>query len=57
MFSIKVVIPADIGLNTYRVIHYTEHAKETNLQDNLDFLDEVSDEVSLRMEIQASYVV
>ena len=40
VFGTKAVIPAEVGLLSYRVENYTEQENDVALLENLDFIEE-----------------
>ena len=47
-FRVDVVIPIEIGINTLKVLHYDLQQNETNLRANLDLLEEMREEASVK---------
>ena len=48
-FGSNAVIPIEIGINSLRITtHYDSEQNETNLRANLDLLDEIREEVSVK---------
>ena len=44
-----VVIPVEIGINSLRVAHYDFEQNEANLRSNLDLLEEIREEASVKV--------
>ncbi|GKV50197.1 hypothetical protein SLEP1_g56910 [Rubroshorea leprosula] len=47
-FGTKVVIPIEIGVQSFRVTHFNEERNGQLLRENLDLLDEIREEARLR---------
>ena len=47
-FGSDAVIPVEIGINSLRIAHYDSEQNEANLCTNLDLLDEIREEVSVK---------
>ena len=44
----NAVIPVEIGINSLRVVHYDSEQNEANLYSNLDLLEELREETSVK---------
>ena len=53
VFGIEAVIPAEVGLLSYRVENYAEQVSNVALLDNLDFLEEKRDQAAIRLATQS----
>ena len=47
-FEAEAVIPVKIGINFLRVSHYNPEQNEANLRANLDLLEEIREEASVK---------
>ena len=47
-FRSDVVIPVEIGINSLRVTHYDFEQNKANLRSNLDLLEEIREEASVK---------
>ena len=47
-FGADVVIPVEIGINSLRISHYDPEQNEANLRANLDLLEEIRKEASVK---------
>ena len=47
-FGIDAVIPVEISINTLRVSHYNSDQNEANLRANLNLLEEITKEASVK---------
>ena len=47
-FGSDIVIPMEIGINSLRVAHYDPERNEANLRSNLNILEEIREEVSVK---------
>ena len=47
-FGADAVIPVEIGINSLRVFHYDSEQNEANLHANLDLLEEIREEASVK---------
>ena len=56
MFGTEAVIPAEIGLPSYRVENFTEQENSVALLENLDFLEEKRDQALIRSAAQKQLV-
>ena len=48
VFGTDVVIPVEIGINTLRVSHYDLQQNKANLRANLDLLEEMREDASVK---------
>ena len=48
VFRTEVVIPAEVGLPSYRIENYAEQENDVALLENLDFLEERRDQATIR---------
>ena len=44
----NAIIPVEIGINSLRVVHYDFEQNEVNLRSNLDHLEEIREEASVK---------
>ena len=51
-YGLEALIPVEIGIPTLKVELFNSESNEQNLRNNLDFLDELRDQVKVR---QAAY--
>ena len=56
VFRTEVVIPAEVGLPSYRIKNYAEQENSVALLENLDFLEEKCDQAAIRSEDQKRLV-
>ena len=56
VFGTEAVIPAEVGLPSYRVENYAEQEKDVALLENLDFLEEKYDQATIRLVTQKNLV-
>ena len=56
VFGNKAIIPAEVGLPSYRVENYTEQENDVALLENLDCLEENSDQAVIRLAAQKNLV-
>ena len=49
MFGTEAIIPAEVGLPSYRVEIYFEQENDVALLENLDFLEDKRDQASIRL--------
>ena len=47
-FGADTVIPVEIGINTLRVSHYDSQQNEVNIRANLDLLEEMKEDASVK---------
>ena len=47
VFGTEAVIPAEVGLPSYRVENYAEQENNMTLLENLDFLEEKRDQAAI----------
>ena len=52
VFRTKAVIPAKVGLSSYRIENYAEQGNNVALLENLDFLEEKRDQAAIRSAAQ-----
>ena len=48
VFGTDAVIPVEIGINTLRVSHYDSQQNKANLRTNLDLLEEIREDRSIK---------
>ena len=56
VFRTEVIIPAEVGLPSYRVENYFKQVNDMALLENLDFLEEKWDQASIRLATQKNLV-
>ena len=56
MFGTKAIILAEVRLPSYRVENYSEQGNDIALLENLDFLKEKRDQVTIRLAMQKNLV-
>ena len=56
VFGTEAVIPAEVGLPSYRVNNFTEQENDIALLENLDFLEEKRDQALIRSAAQKKMV-
>ena len=56
VFGTEAVIPAEVGLPSYRVNNFTEQENDIALLENLDFLEEKCDQALIRSAAQKKMV-
>ena len=47
-FKLDAVIPIEVGINLLRVAHFDPQKNKTSIRANLDLLDKVKEDVSLK---------
>ena len=57
VFGTKAIIPAEVGLRSYRVENYFKQENDVALLENLGFLEEKPDQASIRLVAQKNLVV
>ena len=55
-FRDDAVIPVEIGINSIRVSHYNPEQNEANLRANLDLLEEIREEASIKAVVRQRVV-
>ena len=56
VFGIEAIIPAEVGLPSYRVENYFEQENDIALLENFDFLEEKCDQASIRLAAENNLV-
>ena len=56
VFKTKVVIPAEVGLPSYRIENYAEQENNVALLENLDFLEEKRNKGAIQLAAQKHLV-
>ena len=56
MFGTEAIIPAEVGLPSYKVENYAEQESNVALQENLDFLEEKRNQAAIRLVAQKHLV-
>ena len=56
VFGTEAVIPAEVGLSSYRIENYAEQENDMALLENLDFLEEKRDQALIRSAAQKQLV-
>ena len=55
-FSSDTIIPVEIGINSLKVAHFDLEQNESSLQANLDLLEEIREETSVKMVVRQRQV-